>query len=235
MSHFLIGNNSLNFNQYLISFRGVFEFKQIQFITLIQKTLLLKCYKFNFLLNTKKKFNLQTINYRIYSYLTKNIISLSFFTDNCKNNQLNLSYFFFKNSFGKKIINFFIKKGKKQKAEILLYKTLAQLTKLNKNLNNLILLKKVILILMPFYESRTYTIRGKSSSITLPIYNKKRRLFLIFKQILNFLKTQKMGFVSKLANVLNHTEQKQGTFYVNYTLSLKHTLKEYPKMHFRWK
>ena len=156
-----------------------------------------------------------------------------------------LFYFFFLSIFGRKIISYFIKKGKKQQAEKLVYTMLTELLILirkNKKkqfkvitiAQSLLILKRALIFLMPFYEMRSYRIKGQTNTTLLPLYNKRRRVFLIFKLMQNFLKNQKKPYAKRIAETLYATSQKEGPLYSLFLKNLKDQRKEYPKVHFRW-
>ena len=147
---------------------------------------------------------------------------------------LKFNYFFLNGGFGKKVVSYLIKKGKKQKAELLVYKSLIELRSLTNSNLELMYLKKALLLVLPFYEIRSFKSRGQVSITTIPVYNKKRRLFLVFKSLLSFLKKQPKAFYKKFSFVLFQIIKKEGPFYNAFQKSVSQSIKQYPKMHFRW-
>lgn len=156
-----------------------------------------------------------------------------------------LFYFFFSSILGKKIISYFIKQGKKQQAEKIMYSIFNELlilvrTKKKNQVkfltlsHSLVTLKRALIFLMPFYEMRSFHMKGQTNTTVLPLYNKRRRIFLIFKLLQNFLKNQKKPYAKRVAEAIYLSSQKEGPLYSLFLKNLKEQRKEYPKVHFRW-
>jgi ribosomal protein S7 len=148
---------------------------------------------------------------------------------------LTINFLFFTTKMGKKILSFFVRAGNKQRAIKLFYNILSLLTKQKSLLMTQHIIKHAILNSLPFYETRTYTHRGRTILATLPIYSKKRRLFLLFKTIKTYLRTLSGSYANNLALLFFQLSKKQGPFYKNLKKSYMLILKQYPKLKFRWK
>ena len=90
---------------------------------------------------------------------------------------------------------------------------------------------------MSFFETKKLKRGGSNIIITLPIYQKKRRLFLIFKILINFLKTykrKKIPFSQRLAGELLLLYFKRGKLYKQFQKNKEYSIAQQPYLHYRW-
>lgn len=153
------------------------------------------------------------------------------------------NFYIFKNTFfGKKIISYFIKKGKIQKAEKLVSLIFFFLSR-NKiirkyNLNYVKVFKIALINIMPFFETKSLKRKGSKFLITLPLYNKNRRLFLLFKFLKTFSKNslKKKNHLSEyLASEIVQIYLKKGYLFNKFQDQLTQLYNNQPYLHYRWK
>lgn len=147
---------------------------------------------------------------------------------------------FLKTKLGKKIIAYFLKKGQYTKAKKIISLMFFYITKRKKKIkiNSIILFKIALLNVISFFEAKTMKRGGSLLVISLPIYQKKRRLFLIFQFLINFLKKlskkKKINLSKKLASEFLLLYQKKGSLYKKFQNHKEYSISQQPYLHYRW-
>lgn len=179
--------------------------------------------------------------------LSKKITNIIFsgFDEQLKSKKLNsynsysdiFKFFFFSSYFGKRFLTCLMKNGKRQKAEKLFRRFFVFFCRQKNNISFFDMLQQALQNTLPLFEIREIETPGikQTSPTIVPIYSKKRRLFLFFKLLFNFIKLKKKYIVNTLISCFLSAAKGEGEFFDYMTLRYLDLLqKQGPITNFRW-
>lgn len=169
-------------------------------------------------------------------YINKNSLNTSFSNSTLPSNHYNHLIF---SKVDRELLHIlgaqFMKHGQLSKSKKLILKSLKNIRALYPNQNPLHIIKKSIYNILPYFEVKSKRFfKSKLESIVL-ILSKKRRLFIVLRQIKNHIKTLNNPFTLKFTQTIVQLEQKKGPLWSSYS-RLKQRV-EFNKIYtdFRWK